>query len=308
MPIFDIYSKRHNQLETRSQDVYRYDDLPRRFRAQVIYILKDVFGAHEINPYSTSYQTWCFKKIHDALAREYGLLQLDKNAAHVLDSVFNFFLSADTERALDTIELSFSLAELIGSDELKQKIGFGTHVVPVEDALNELNARFLEHGLGYQYESRQIIRIDSEFLHAKALRPALHLLRGTGFSGAETEFLEAHKRYKQQQYEDAIIYSAKALESTLKVICVKKKWSFSKNDTAKHLISVIFEHGLIPNYLQSEFGGLRAILEGGVPTIRNKTSSHGRGEESRHVPGYLVGYVLHLTAATIVFLIKASKE
>src|SRR5207245_2713496 len=53
-----------------------------------------------------------------------------------------------------------------------------------EEAVAELNARFLEHGIGYRYESQEIIRVDSEFLHAEAVKPALVLLRDKDYQGA----------------------------------------------------------------------------------------------------------------------------
>ncbi|NJL59598.1 MAG: hypothetical protein HC887_08105 [Desulfobacteraceae bacterium] len=45
-----------------------------------------------------------------------------------------------------------------------------------DDAIDELNSRFKEHGVGYQYESGELIRVDSQFLHAEAVKPTLNLL------------------------------------------------------------------------------------------------------------------------------------
>ena len=69
----------------------------------------------------------------------------------------------------------------------------------------------------------------------------------------------------------------KALESTLKIICAKRKWPHRDTDTAKTLIDVVFAHGLVPDWLQSEFTALRSTLESGVPTGRNRLSGHGQG-------------------------------
>ena len=46
----------------------------------------------------------------------------------------------------------------------------------VDDAVVELNTRFREHGIGYQFESNKIVRVDSQFLHQEAVKPALQLL------------------------------------------------------------------------------------------------------------------------------------
>jgi hypothetical protein len=49
------------------------------------------------------------------------------------------------------------------------------------------------------------------------------------------------------------------------------------------------------------------MLESSVPTARNKTSGHGQGAAIQIVPDHLAAYVLHMTASTIVFLVKADE-
>ncbi|MFT8723082.1 MAG: hypothetical protein ABF443_00165 [Acetobacter malorum] len=53
--------------------------------------------------------------------------------------------------------------------------------------------------------------------------------------------------------------------------------------------------------------GLRTLLESAIPTPRNKQSAHGQGVDLTTVPDYIVGYVLQMTAATIVFLVRAEQ-
>jgi len=72
--------------------------------------------------------------------------------------------------------------------------------------------------------------------------------------------------------------------------------------TAKDLIQIILQNGLIPAYLQEQFTALRLILESGVPTIRNKTSGHGQGSVPVAIPEHFAAYALHMAAANIVFL------
>ena len=59
---------------------------------------------------------------------------------------------------------------------------------------------------------------------------------------------------------------------------------------------------------KSHFSALRATLEGGVPTARNKMGGHGDGTDPTAVPQHLAAYVLHMTASTLVFLIEAEKQ
>ncbi|MCY3488117.1 MAG: hypothetical protein OXH34_06715 [Bacteroidetes bacterium] len=300
MALLDIYSKRKKRLTVKLPDVYQHDKLTEPFRVQVTYILSDLF--QEVGPeiYLECHKEW-YEVVHDALAREYGLLQLNSRIVSE-KSFFNFILESELDQVFDIIEICFTLAKA-SIRHPRDRV-----VKVVKAAVFELNGRFNEHAIGYQYSGGRILRKESEFLHKETVVKAIHLLRGKHFAGAESEFMEAHGKYRQQQYEDAISGSYKALESTLKIICRRKGWSFDEKDTAKKLIAIVFDHGLIPKYLQSEFSSLRSLLESGIPTIRNKESAHGRGEKPRNVPAYLAAYVLHLTASTIVFLVEASRN
>ena len=95
---------------------------------------------------------------------------------------------------------------------------------------------------------------------------------------------------------------AKSLESLMKAICLKRKWPHDPNSTAKQLITICFERNLIPSFWQGHFSALRSMLESSVPTGRNKLAAHGQGATPTEVPDYLVAYMLHMTASTIVFL------
>jgi hypothetical protein len=44
------------------------------------------------------------------------------------------------------------------------------------EAIEELNNRFKEHGVGYQYASGEIIKFDSTFVHSEIVMPTLILL------------------------------------------------------------------------------------------------------------------------------------
>jgi hypothetical protein len=177
--------------------------------------------------------------------------------------------------------------------------------VSADDAISELNARFREHGVGFEFDRSSIVRVDSQLLHANAVKPTLSLLRGPQYRAAEEEFLRAHEHYRHERFEEAIAEALKALESVLKVICTRRDWTFKSHDTAKALLEVVFARGLVPPYLQSEFSALRATLESGVPTIRNKQGDHGAGLVPRRLDRHLVSYVLHLTASSILFLCEA---
>lgn len=95
----------------------------------------------------------------------------------------------------------------------------------------------------------------------------------------------------------------------MKIIATKRKWPFDKTKAAAELVRVCLDNGLIPAYWQSHFTGLRTILESAIPTPRNKQAGHGAGTQAQQLPpDELVAYVLHMTAATILFLTEAERK
>ena len=240
----------------------------------------------------------------DLLARELGVFHLTAGENDPWDGVVSFFLNTtDVEHALSVIETS-----LIAAGAVQQQESNLVFKMTVDDAVKELNVRFSEHGIGYQFESPKIVRVDSKFLHQEVVKPALQLLKAKHYAGANDEFRKAHEHYRYRRYGEAVNEYLKALESTLKVIYKKRKWTFSDKDQAKILLAVIFKKGLVPGYLESKLTGLRTVLESGVPTIRNRESGHGAGEEPRHIPHHLAAYVLHLTASAVVFISRCDDE
>jgi hypothetical protein len=218
-------------------------------------------------------------------------------------------MSAETDDALDLIEVTFRWILVQRGEQVEYERQRNDLIGP-DDAIAKLNRRFREHGIGYEFAGGELIRVDSKFIHAAAVRPALELLHDSGneFAGALEEFLGAHERHRQGLQQDAIVWACKAFESTMKAICTVRGWAFdAQRDTASKLLEVIFANGLVPAYLQAHFTGLRAVLEAGVPTVRNKTSGHGQGADPVAVPDHFAAYVLHMTASNIVFLIECHK-
>ena len=100
-------------------------------------------------------------------------------------------------------------------------------------------SRFKEHGVGYQFESGEIIRVDSQILHAEVVKPVLTLLgQEERFKGANEEFLKAHEHYRNGRYEECLVDALRSFESVMKAICHKQKWVYNQNDAAKKLIEI----------------------------------------------------------------------
>jgi hypothetical protein len=176
-----------------------------------------------------------------------------------------------------------------------------------DDAIAELNRRFREPGVGYQYVGGDIIRVDSHFLHAEAVKPALALLNAARFTGPADEFMRAFEHHRKGENKDAIADALNAFESTIKAICDARKWTYGPKDTAKPLMDILFKNGLVPSELESHFAGLRSAMESGLPTLANRTSRHGQGATPVEVPPHFTAYGLHLVASNIVFLVECHK-
>jgi uncharacterized protein DUF7014/AbiJ-like protein len=302
MGIADIFSKRRKRQSGDRLDVFEYDKIPQALRIQIVRIIGDIIGN---NVSDNSPDQW-YRLIHDTLAREYGVHQLSPRNHLAGSALFAFVENTDVPaRVLDAVEISFLVAERAqnayynASAKVKMTIA---------EATAELNQRFLEAGIGYQLENGQILRVDSKFVHAETVKPALMLLSDPRYQGAQDEFLEAHKRYREGDYKGCVVECLKAFESTMKTICEIRNWPYNQKDTAKTLISICLRNGLLPSMLQAQLNAVQAVLESGVPTLRNKTSGHGQGPVPTTVSSHMAAYALHLTAANIVMLVNSEKS
>lgn len=299
--IFEIFSKRRKKELGIVSDVYIYDSIPVKLRNQIMHIWEYAIAL--------DYTAWGY--IHDTMVRELGLVKLiDNYYNNKKEACISFLLNHDNvEEVIDIIEVSFVvLDEYVRKDDpwsykhnRKQK---------VQDAIEELNHRFKENNFGYEYINRQIIRVDSELTHNEIVKPSMKVLQEYEFEGANDEFMEAHRLYRQGDYKGAIHNAQKSFESVMKTICERRGFEYNKEkDTASNLIKILVEKDFIPKSLSNHFDGLRSCingiktsLESGLPTLRNRKAGHGQGEEIVGVPEYLAVYAINLVATNIVLL------
>jgi hypothetical protein len=241
------------------------------------------------------------------MRKELGVYELDNKAYEGTQSeLFNWFLKeSELLHCLDVIELTCRVIDTYVRDQSHRFDG--TAECSPDDAIGEINARFREAGVGYQYEGGSLIRVDAQLVHAEVVKPAMSLLQDSRYAAANTEFMEAHRLYRSMDYEKALAECCKAFESVMKVIIQKRGWTVAANATAKPLLDALFDNGLVPEYAHGGLGSLRALLEGSIPTIRNRSAGHGAGTAPRRVSQPLAAYQLHQTAAAILFLIQAEK-
>jgi len=305
MAVFELRSRRQKKLRGEVSDVYVYEEIPNNLRVQIIHILKDTIGADKYRDDAKS----VYEYIHKTLCKEYGVFSLKQRALDD-DAIFDYFLrSHEYEECLDIIELCFILIEKHVAKNYYQYQQNTTSCQRPADAIEELNCRFKESGIGYQFESGELIRVDSQFVHSEVVKPVLNLLGSNKeYCGANDEFLSAHEHYRHKRYKECLNDCLKSFESLMKAIHVKYSWTYNKNDTAKKLINSCLTNDLVPEYLQNQFSSLRILLESGVPTVRNKEGGHGQGTDVLEVSENLASYTLHLTATNLLFLANCEKE
>ena len=344
---YELFSKCQKRLRGEVPDVYQYETIPQELRVQIVHIWRDTlraisFSSSSKTEFGDAHDA--YKAIHNELCREYGRFSLDEdndlyhtesdNPYYLSDvksdveSVVEYFCQTDkTEVAIDVIEISFRYIDQKVRDDFNASMAYEEstsskvpifesdnvympiyHGISPDEAINELNRRFLEHSVGYQYESGQIMRVDSQFIHSEVVKPALLFLSDPMYKGANEEFLNAHEHYRKGRHKECLNDCLKAFESCLKIICQKNSWNYTKKDTANRLIGIVFAHGLIPPFMQSHFLALKKALKSGVPPVRNDQSAHGQGPDEVTVPEYIAAYILHLTASNILLLAKADEE
>lgn len=306
MAIFNLFSKRQKALRGEVPEVFIYDQLPNPLRVQIVHLIQDTIGERK-SAYGADKPNEAYGLIHETLCREYGVFSLS-NHHRTSDrlAVTNYLLSIDDiEKALDVVELAFRYISVVINPQPYYSSETNVKLSP-DDAIEELNVRFREHGIGYQFESDEIIRVDSTYIHSEITKPVLTLLWNEKFSGANEEYLKAHEHYRHGRNKECLTDCLKAFESTMKIICEEKGWAYNQTDTASKLINVCFANNLIPSFTQNQFSSLQNLLTTGIPTIRNKVGGHGQGQVPQKVDDELTRYGLNLTGTNIIFLIEQS--
>lgn len=295
--VYETFSRRRRKERGERIDVFQYESVPENVRVQILQILAAPIESYRAHTGSDGWGT-----LKGMMRREKGVFELYPGANQMESDweIKKWFLKeGEIDVILDFVQLSFQILKFISE---------GGYAVPkelAEPAIDEINFRLREAGIGFEFKEEILIEISSEFIHSEAVLPALTLLHDQKYAAADAEFREAHSDFRADDYEGTVVECGKALESVLKVICDKRGWEFDPKDNAKKLLDTVFENGLIPEYLAGNFKCLRALLESGIPAIRNKEGGHGAGASKREVPRHLAAFQLHQTAAVILMLTDA---
>jgi AbiJ N-terminal domain 4 len=170
------------------------------------------------------------------------------------------------------------------------------------DAIEEINGRFEQHSVGYQFENGQIIRVDSKLTHAEIIKPALVLLTAPLFGKANEDFMTAHRHYRAKEFKDCVTAANRAFESMLKAICDTEKWEYGKGDRAAELVTKVSSKGLFTHDFDRSFTAYVAMLKAGLRAVRNDAGGHGEGLAAASVTAEIARFAINLTATNLLFL------
>jgi hypothetical protein len=318
MPVFETYASRvAAATKAGSPDVYTYDKLPPFLREQISQIFSDCVGpGWRVSSYQfgssppNANNEW--EAIAAIMRREVesfvgSILPSDRRYAY--DQCINYLkYGGDLDGILSLVAIcGLMMIRLTESDPWgHRRADRGATADPAE-GLVELNQRFLRAGVGYQFENGQIIRVDSQYVHAEVVKEALRLLCEPGFAEATDEFIKAHRHLREGNLRDCNTAALRSMENVLKVICDSRGWTHQKGDTVERLLAIVGREGLFPDYLGGYFTNLMGAMKAGVPKIRDRQGGHGAAPGDDPVPDHIGAFALHLTAANIVMLVKAHR-
>jgi hypothetical protein len=306
MAVISLYHQRKLAAERAGQpEVYTYDELPKTLRTQLRQVFRDAIGGYAVNNRIGSYNNDAWERLAKLLRKELGVNRLagEENPYHDL---MMFIDKGSTDQVLSAVEACCQWIEGPMSN-LRQNSRDSLGVEQASDeALVEINTRFRQAGVGFEYAKGEIARIDSQLVHAEVVKPALQLLSDPRFAGAEEEFREAHRKHRSGDDKGAVTDANCAFESTLKAVCDIHQWPFDKTARGSDLLKVVRAGGLFPDYLEKSFEHMQALLTSGLPAVRNNAGSHGQGAVPKDTPAHVGAYALHLAAANIVYLCGAS--
>lgn len=287
--------------------MYEYDHIPHVLRVQVIHIMREAIG-HNDNEYNlTTVIENVYSYINKGISKEYGMFTLGEDYENHETAITNFLLKEQNhEKIIDIIEVIVRLIDRYIRDNNEYK-AIAKTILSADDAIKEINMRFKDNKIGYEYISGQMIRIDHQVVHDQAIKPVLYILKEDAYTGANQEYLKAFGYYRTGDHSDALVNALKAFESTMKVICTKRGWQYGSGDTSSRLISLIIDNELLPKWQNEQLTGLRTMLQT-TATPRNRMGAHGQGAKTDTIPEYYVRYALNMTASAILLLVEAEKS
>jgi hypothetical protein len=246
--------------------------------------------------------------------KEYGTLKIDPGRDEYHEVGSRHFMSCPPDEAIDFLEWLFGsqhyTSTQLGVDavnEIFRQEGIGYEFSPYivtqiqlppsgNDPVSILNA-YQSYRVEIQYP--EATKKSNEVMHSTTVMPALVLLSGPLWTGADAEMLKAHEHFRNGNFADAIHWAGKCLESVLQTICEKRNWRYTPDvDTLNRLLQTCEKNGLY----DAPYTG---IIQQSSGTIRNKYGGHGKAQsETVHATERMAEHMIQITSAHVLFLAK----
>jgi hypothetical protein len=305
--MFDVFSRRNPKGQ------WQPDTVPEKLRNRVLLLCGDVFSStwRDQSSRGGDYTAEFWDEIHRALQYVHGrpILSSNPRANTHADDAVRFLLTCEPQEFLDFVELIFRVDCLF-------------HVVSDDgDLVEAVNELFRSEGAPYlltPFVKREenasgsppfqmgkvirtvaypkVVRVDEQVTFIHAILPALAALADPAYNSANIEFRDALEDFRKGDHGDCLTKCGSAFESVMKIICEKKGWPSTPQDTAAPLLKTILSNSSLDGFFEQPL-----LL---IATLRNRLSkAHGAGPGTRNVKRHVAEYTVASTAAAILLLI-----
>ncbi len=291
--LFGVFSRRETQQPSA--------ELTDSFRNRIMMRCRDVFSY-----FGNLEDFWI--QIHSQLSFLHGRPSLSNNLnSNAVNDVLTFLGTCSDTHFLDFIEIIFQVEQTQRLPDSKTLIDEFNQFLLIDNLPFAITDFVWESGTEIAWgQERQfmrltdypkVIRKDSLVTHNYAIKPVLALLTEKHFYAANHEFIESLEDFRKGDFGDCLTKCASAFESTLKIICERKKWKYSATDTVAPLLKTVIKNSSMDNFFE------QPILL--IATMRNRLSTaHGSGVTPRAVSSAQAEFAINATAAAILLLVK----
>lgn len=296
--IFGVFSRRHPSPRSRSRK-----PLTPTFRTRVVMLYRDRL----ISPDHGDYSREILAEVQRRLTYLLGRRPLAVQGVDALQDLGVFLQACADEHFLDSIEYVFQVDQYFQAVQDENQLGDDINQALAVDDLPYAVTRFVREPTKEMMFGRlidtyalvarpRVIARDDDVVFKESIAPALELLADRRFKAANLEFLDALEDFRKARYGDSLTKCCSAFESTMKLVCEARGWSYQPNDTAAKLIPTIVKNSGLEMYFEQPL-----MI---IATLRNRLSTaHGGGSQSRTVAPHVVKYAINATAAAILLLV-----
>lgn len=297
--LFDVFSRRRGAADPKIAPV------PPTFRARVLMLCRDTFQT----PHAGNYEGEFWTEMHRRLTYLQGASPLapDAGPRNEAEDAMYFLHTCSSEQFFDFIEYIFQLkmfwrfrdraAEMVKSiNDFLRLDDLPYHLTDLVETEREDTSQGRRGTVIEVTANPKVILREHQVVHNTAIAPALALLTRSEFVHANAEFLEALEDYRRGDLGDCLTKCNSAFESSLKVICDKRRWNYAQHDTTSTLVTTVVKGAGLPSFFEQPL-----VLVG---TIRNRLSkSHGAGTQPKNVSRATAEFAVNATAAAILLLV-----